>query len=256
MSSIGQRLRGKVIAVAGGGGIGDELARRFAREGARVVLGDLDADRALTTAAAVRDAGGDTTGLALDGGDEASVNAFFAFAGADGLDGAHMNFASFADAGLPVDVLDTPLAVFDEVMRINARGFVLCTRAALPYLIARGQGAIVYTSSGAAHTPAANRVAYAMSKAATHALMRHVAQAFGGKGIRANVIAPGYILHERLRASAAPGLEARAIERNVLKDRAGEAFDIAALAALLMSEEGAMITGQVLSVDGGSSMRL
>ena len=92
-----------------------------------------------------------------------------------------------------------------------------------------------------------------MSKAAIHALMRHVAVRFGHEGIRANVIAPGVIMHERLENSGS-GLREWALKR-VHMNRLGEPSDIAAMAALLMSDEGRYINGQVLSIDGGSSMR-
>jgi len=154
-----------------------------------------------------------------------------------------------------MDIMGIPLGVFDEVMRVNARGFMLCTRLALPALIARGGGSIIYTSSGAAHIPLQDRVAYAMSKAAGHALMRHVALRYGAQRVRANVIAPGVITHARFQAVLDPAVIER-MERAVPIGRLGTAQDIAALGALLMSDEGSYITGQVLSVDGGNSMRL
>lgn len=251
------RLSGKVIVVAGCGGIGSELARRYAAEGASIVLGDIDAAAAQTVVDEIAATGGIATATALDGGDEASIYAIVDLACATygGLDGFHANYASFADGAIAASVLDMPMDVYDEVMRVNARGHLLCTRAALPKMIERGGGVMLYTSSGSAYVPMPIRPAYAMSKSAIHALMRTVAIKHGLDGIRANVIAPGIIMHEKLEANASPGLKEWAFGRNAVKARLGRPADIAATGAMLMSDEGAYITGQVLSIDGGSSMR-
>ena len=251
------RLEGKVILVAGGGGIGGELARRYAREGASVVLGDMDLPGASQVAGDIVAAGGKGIATQLDGSDEKSIAAAVALAcdSFGGLDGLHANFASFADGRLNVGVLDLPLDVYDEMMHVNARGYLICTRQALPPMIARGGGSILYTSSGAAHVPGEVRVAYSMSKVAGHALMRHVAMRYGPDGIRANAIAPGVIMHPRLAASVGPEFEERAVSRIPIKSRLGRPDDIASVGALLMSDEGSFITGQVISVDGGATMR-
>jgi NAD(P)-dependent dehydrogenase (short-subunit alcohol dehydrogenase family) len=139
-------------------------------------------------------------------------------------------------------------------MRVNARGFFLCTRHAVPAMLARGGGSMLYTSSGAAFMGEQVRVAYAMSKVAAHALMRHIANRFGPSGIRANVIAPGVIAHPRFDAMISAEL-AEQMKAQVAMRRLGRPTDIAAMSALLMSDEGSYITGQVISVDGGISMR-
>ena len=250
------RLRGKVIVVAGAGGIGGGLARRYAAEGAAVVLGDVDAETVEAQVAEIAAAGGTAIGTALDGADEASVNAAVALAVSrfGGLDGFHANFASFRDGESGADILGLPMADFDEVMRVNARGFVLCTRAALPEMLKRGAGSMVYTTSGAAFMGETVRLAYAMSKLSVHALVRHVANRFGGQGIRANAIAPGVVSHARFEAVMDPDVVADMASR-IPVGRLGRPEDIAAMSALLMSDEGSFITGQVLSVDGGNSMR-
>lgn len=251
-----RRLEKKVILVAGGGAIGGGLARRFAEEGAAVVLGDIDLAAAEAVVSDIAARGGTAIATPLDGADEASTFAAVALAcdRFGGLDGLHANFASFADADSALDVLTTPASVLNEVMRVNAMGFVLCTRAALPPMLERGAGSIVYTSSAAAYIAEPTRFPYAMSKAAGHALMRHVASRFGPEGIRANVIAPGMIAHddwsdEKLAVRANFSADLRSIKR------IGQPLDIAAMSALLMSDEGSFVTGQTISVDGGRTMR-
>lgn len=251
-----RRLEGKVIVVAGAGGIGNELARRYAGEGASVILGDIDADTAAEVASEIMETGGTALGTALDGADDASIKAVvdLAVSRFGGLDGLHANYASFSDGESGEDAIGLPLEIYDEVMHVNARGFLLCTRHAIPAMLARGGGSMVYTTSGAAFMGEPLRVAYAMSKLAVHALMRHIAKRYGHDGIRANVIAPGVISHPRFEA-VIPLEMAKEFATRTTVGRLGKPNDIAAMGALLMSDEGSFITGQVLSVDGGNSMR-
>lgn len=251
------RLKEKIILIAGGGGIGGELARRFAREGAQVVLGDLEIDGARDVVNEIQREGGEASAVRLDGSEEASIAAAIAHCAKTfgGLDGLHANFASFADNSNDDGVLELSLDVFDETMRVNARGFFLCTRHALPALMERGGGCILYTSSAGAYVGGRSRVAYAMAKSATHALMRHVATRYGPDGVRANCIAPGSIMHEKWEAELSPKFKDWLLSRTPIKSRLGRPTDIASIAAMLMSDEGSYITGQVLSVDGGMTMR-
>ena len=249
-----KRLEGKVVIVAGAGGIGNELARRYVDEGAKVVLGDINFETARITADEINL--GRAVPIELDGGDDASIKAAvdLAVSRFGGLDGLHVNFANFRDGENAEDILGLPLEVFDDVMRVNARGFLLCTRHAIPAMLARGGGSIVYTSSGAAHMGEPVRVAYSMSKASTHALMRHVAARFGPEGIRANIIAPGVVAHKRFW-EVMPAEVVEEMKARIPVGRLGEPADIAAMGALLMSDEGSFINGQVISVDGGTTMR-
>jgi len=251
------RLAGKTILVAGGGGIGAGLAQRYAREGANIVLGDISFDSAAATVEEIISAGGTALAARLDGTDEQSIADAVTLARRSygGLDGLHVNFASFVDQDQDTGILELPLAAFDETMRVNLRGYYLCTRVALPAIIDRGGGSIIYTSSPAASKGEPTRVAYAVSKAGGHALMRHVASRYGPRGVRANSISPGSVLHARHEAQLTPAMKEWLYGLALIKSRLGRAEDIAAMCALLMSEEGSYVTGQVISVDGGVTMR-
>jgi NAD(P)-dependent dehydrogenase (short-subunit alcohol dehydrogenase family) len=251
------RLKGKTILVAGAGGIGNALALRYAAEGAAVVLGDLNTDVAQAAVSRIMAEGGKAIAVELDGADERSIASAVALCRDEfgGLDGLHTNFACMVDGDPESGILDLSLDVFDETMRVNARGFFLCTRLALPAMLERGGGSILYTSSAAAHGGGTAQLSYAMSKSAGHALMRHVARRFGPAGIRANAIAPALTLHPSIEAVLPPAILDMAKASASIKSRVGRPDDIAAMAALLMSDEGGYITGQVISVDGGSTMR-
>ena len=252
------RLKGKTILVAGGGGIGSGLARRYALEGGNVVLGDIQERSAVETVNEITALGGRALATRLDGTDEQSIAEAIALACREfgGLDGLHANFASFVDQDQDTGVLELPLTSFDETIRVNLRGYYLCTRMALPALLARGGGSIIYTSSPAASKGEPTRVAYAISKAGGQALMRHVAARYGARGVRANCISPGSVLHARHEDALDPSMKEWLFSLAALKSRLGRPDDIAAMSALLMSDEGSYVTGQVISVDGGVTMRL
>ncbi len=251
-------LENKVIIVAGLGGIGNGLARRYADEGARLVVGDLDGELAARVAGDIDASGERVRGVLLDGTDEESVIAIVKLAvDAFGcLDGVHLNFTNAADAYLPGGVVDLPLEAFDEVMRVNTRGFVICAKHAIPPMIDSGGGSIVFTASIDAYNGASTRVSYQMSKAAELALMRHIARKYGPKGIRANAIAPGLIWHYKFDQNPMPdGIVDQTRTRQMIKSRFGNPDDVAALGALLLSDDGSFITAQTISVDGGVTFR-
>ena len=256
MSVVSGLLGNKVVIVAGLGGIGNGLARRYADEGAQLIIGDLDPE---TVSRAVADLDPErVVGVPLDGADEESVIAIInrAVDTFGRLDGIHVNFTNAADAYLPGGVVDLPLEAFDEVMRVNTRGFVICAKHAIPPMIESGGGSIVFTASIEAYNGGGSRVSYAMSKAAELALMRHIARRYGPKGIRANAIAPGLIWHYKFDQQPMPeGVVEQTRARQMLKSRFGNPDDVGALGALLLSDDGSFITAQTISVDGGVTFR-
>ncbi len=252
-----RRLDGKVILVAGAGAIGNELASRYAAEGASVVLGDINEELARSTVDRIVSEGGRATSTHLDGSDESSLGAAVALCrdSYGGLDGAHLNYVAFEDNLADNGVMELDLASFDRLMHVNVRGFFLATRAVLPEMIKRGGGSIVYTSSTAAFDGGRQRVAYAISKTAILALMRHVSTRHGPDGIRANAIAPGFIAWPNRPDIYTPEIVEHAKLGQRIKSRIGHPNDIAAMGAHLMSDDGAFITGQTFAVDGGLTMR-
>lgn len=244
-------LNGKVGVVAGGGrGIGAATARRLAAEGAAVVIGDITEDWAKETAEAICAAGGRAVGVYLDGTKAASQQAIVQAAldefGA--LDFYHSNLAGGTEGD--IDALNCSEEVLDRSFAINTKSHMFATQAALPVMIERGGGAMIYTSSGAAIGGNAFQVAYPMTKNAIHALVRHVAAKYGKKGIRSNGICPGVVLTEAVKQHLTDDYVASAL-KTVPHTRLGEPEDIAAAVAFLASDDGAWVNGQVWHVNGG-----
>ncbi len=248
-------LNNKVGIVAGGGrGIGAATVRRLAEEGAAVVVGDIRIAEAAALAAEINSNGGRALAVELDITSEASVAELVekAVSTYGGLDFFHANAAGGTQGD--IDALNCSLEVFDQSININLRSHFICTQKALPALLERGGGAMIYTSSGAAYGGAPWQVAYPVAKNGLHALMRHVAARWGKEGIRANVVAPGVVLTEAVREHLTPEYIEEALKR-VPSKRLGEPHDIAGMVAFLASDDGEWINGQVYSVNGGAAMR-
>jgi NAD(P)-dependent dehydrogenase (short-subunit alcohol dehydrogenase family) len=250
-------LTGKVAVVAGGAtGIGAQTATRLGEEGCSVVVADINEAGAEDTASLVNDAGGTGLAVAFDISDDGSVRDLFA-AAADAFGRVDLLFNVAADLsaktiGRDTDVVSIDLTVWDRTMAVNLRGFVLTMREAIPRMLERGRGAIVNTSSAASFMGEPQRPAYAAAKAGINALTRHVANKWGREGIRCNAIAPGYIYSHPERGSTALG---DMIEKNNPLGRVGLSDDIASMAVFLLSDDAAYVNGQVMSVDGGGTMR-
>jgi 7-alpha-hydroxysteroid dehydrogenase len=248
-------LNGKVAIIAGGGrGIGAATARRLAQEGAAVVVGDIMGEWAEEVAASIREDGGKAAGVRLDGTSAESQGVIVAAARDEfgGLDIYHSNLAGGTEGD--IDALNCPVEVLEKSFAINSKSHFLATQAALPAMLERGGGAMIYTSSGAASGGAPWQVAYPMTKNAIHALARHVAAKWGKQGVRANVICPGLVLTEAVRQHLTDDYVERGLKA-VPHVRLGQPDDIAAMVAFLASDDGAWINGQVYHVNGGAQMR-
>lgn len=257
-SSFQDRLQDKAIIVLGAAtGIGAETVRRLAAEGARVCAADINLAGVTDLCKELQATGRDVFPVEVDIADETAVNAAVAHAveNLGGLDGAHINAADLRILWEDSDALSLDMAVFDRTIAVNLRGHLLCTRAVLPHLLDRGQGAVVYTSSGAGQAGEPVRPSYAMAKSGLNALMRHVASRWGSQGISANCIAPGVVITPEMDNSGLMPDDFQAtMLANTPHQRLGVTQDIAAMVAHLLSSDGRWINGQVLGVNGGALM--
>jgi NAD(P)-dependent dehydrogenase (short-subunit alcohol dehydrogenase family) len=256
------RLDGKVAFVSGGGGgIGHAACLAFAAAGARVAVSDLDGARAERTAEAVRATGGEAIALPTDIRDDAQVAAAINRAGAHfgRLDILH----NCAGGSVPEDgtVVDVPLEVFERTIGLDLRGTFLCCRHAIPHMIRGGGGAIVNMSSGAALRGASPHHVYTAAKGAILSLTRALAGTYAKHGIRANVIASGRVMTDRIIrqwGELSAQSDGRDPQDPVGRLReypfwVGEPEHIAATAVFLASDAARMITGATIAADGGRS---
>jgi NAD(P)-dependent dehydrogenase (short-subunit alcohol dehydrogenase family) len=250
-------LKGKVAVVAGAGaGIGAATAERLAAEGMSVVLGNLTLAPAQKVAKRIVDSGGNAVPFAFDITDRKAVRELVRFAEETygGLDLFHANAADTKIRLQDSDAVDVSLDVFDRTIAVNLRGHLICTSEAVPALLRRGGGAIIYTASDGAFFGEPQRVCYAISKAGLNALMRHVASRWGKVGIRANSVSPGLIQTETVLESHTESSKAAVLAASRCS-RLGEPSDVAAMVAYLASDDATFINGQVLSVNGGLMLR-
>jgi NAD(P)-dependent dehydrogenase (short-subunit alcohol dehydrogenase family) len=249
------RVEGKVAIVTGAAsGIGAATAQLLAEHGARVVVADMNLQRAEAHAAAIRADGHQAIAIEFDLGDESSVASLIEQTVSElgGLDVLHNNAAATMLAAQQDGPVSTAsAAVWDATMRINARGTVLAIKHAAPFMIERGGGSIINTSSGAALLGDLGHAAYAASKAAINAITLYAATEYGKQGIRVNAIAPGLILTDATLESGHAEHLLPTMLANMLTTRAGVPLDIAHMVLYLASDESGYVTGQVLCVDGG-----
>ena len=242
------RLTDRVAIVTGAArGIGLAIAKRFADEGATVVMADLAAATLSEAAAAVPGA----TTVVADVSRKADVaRVVEAAAARTGRIDILVNNAGITHA---CDFLDLTEADFDRVLGVNLKSMFLCGQAVARHMVARGvRGAVVNLSSVNAVLAIANQVPYTVSKGGVNQLTKVMALALAPHGIRVNGIGPGTIATEMARAAVLGSEEGR---RRILSrtplGRVGEPEEVAAIAAFLASDDASYLTGQTIYPDGG-----
>jgi NAD(P)-dependent dehydrogenase (short-subunit alcohol dehydrogenase family) len=247
-------LNGRVGLVTGaGGGIGREIARRFAREGMAVAV--LDRDRAAAETVA-----GEIDGLALSadvtspeevrGAVEAVLVRFRRI---DVL----VNNAGVAWMG---PALEMPLGALQEMLRVNVEGVFIVSRAVLPHMIAQRSGSVVNLASWAGKTGNAFFAGYSASKFAVIGLSQALAREMAPHGVRVNAICPGIVVDTAMRTAIEAqqrqyGLpETAEREKSIPIGRVSVPEDVARVAAFLASDESSYMTGESINLSGGLLM--
>ncbi|GAA0595852.1 3-oxoacyl-ACP reductase [Kribbella sandramycini] len=245
------RLESRVAVVTGGAsGIGLATVRRFAAEGAKVVVADIDP---ATGKAAADEVGG--LFVTVDVTDKTAVDNLFQ----QTFDTYGSVDIAFNNAGIspPEDasILDTDLETWRKLQEVNLTSVYLCCKAALPFMQRQGKGSIINTASFVAVMGAAtSQIAYSASKGGVLAMTRELGVEFARQGIRVNALCPGPVntpLLEELFAKDSERAQRRLV--HVPMGRFGEPEEIAAAVAFLASDDASFITANTFLVDGGIS---
>lgn len=249
-------VEGRVALVTGAGsGIGRATALEFARQGARVVSGDIASEAAEETAQQIRDAGGEARSIYVDVTDEDAVSAMVDFTVAEygRLDCAHNNAGILGPLS---DIVEYPREEYDRVMAVNVTGVWLCLQAELRQMLLQdppeGGHSIVNTASVAGLVSNPAIPAYSVSKHAVVGMTTSAAQGYGNRGIRVNAVCPALIetpMSQPFRDdpnAPSPSRTRQAIDRN------GQPEEVARLVVWLSSAAASFITGTPVRVDGGA----
>lgn len=242
------RLKDKVAFITGGGqGIGRITALTFAREGARVVVADINQETAEKVVAEIIENDGQAMAAQVDVSKAESVEQAI---NAAAEWGGHVDI-QVNNAGITRDARMQKMseAQWDSVIAVNLKGVWLCARTVAPIMIAQGGGAILSTSSIVAHYGNFGQSNYVATKAGVIGMTKTWARELGPHGIRVNAVAPGFTATEMIQTVPDKVLDA-VRDRTPLR-RLGDPQDIANAYLFLASDEASFITGQVISVDGG-----
>jgi meso-butanediol dehydrogenase/(S,S)-butanediol dehydrogenase/diacetyl reductase len=247
------RLEGKVAIVTGAGaGNGRAIARAFAQEGARVVIGDVDEASAQESAALIGE-----RAVALRADVSTALDCRRLVESAVERFGALHILVNNAGIWRSGTVEETSEEDWDALMAVNVKGVFLCSKFAVPAIAAAGGGSIIHLCSLAGIAATAGSVLYTASKHAVAGMTKAMALDHARQGIRVNALCPGLIdtaLAQAIYAMAGPGREQEMkgrYARATPLGRVGQPEDVAKIAVHLASDEAAWVTGMLYSVDGG-----
>ena len=245
-------ITNRVVVITGGGrGLGAALARGFAEAGARVVIGDQNAESAQGTAAQIGERGGQAIAMGCDITDPSAMQAL--------LELAQQHFGALdvlvnnAGINIPKPAEDLSLEEWSRIVGVNLTGTFIGCQAAGAIMLAQGSGCIINICSVHGHVGSYvhKAAAYNASKAGVVNLTRSLALEWGDRGVRVNGISPGALATELMATRLAdPEYVRKTLERLAIK-RIGTPEDIVGAALFLASPAAAWITGHMLGVDGG-----
>jgi 3-oxoacyl-[acyl-carrier protein] reductase len=248
------RFKGKIAIVTGAGqGIGEAYAKALAREGAAVVVADINGEKGRAIAAEIISGGGRATFVETDvsspeSADELAARTVSEFGAIDYL----INNAAIFAGMRRETLLNVDYAYYKRFMEVNMNGVLIVTRAVYKHIAARGGGAIVNQSSTAAYE-AGNY--YKIAKTGVNAITIGLAKELGPMNIRINGIAPGPTDTLATQTSVPPE-RLKALLANLPLGRIGTTQDIVNTCLFLLSDEASWVTGQTWCVDGGTVLRI
>jgi NAD(P)-dependent dehydrogenase (short-subunit alcohol dehydrogenase family) len=255
------QLRDKVAIITGGGsGQGRAASLLFAREGARVVVADWNAESAERTVGEIRAAGGQAVATHADVSHEADVQdmirtALDSFGRLDVLfNNAGIGFSA-TDRYRMASVVDTPEEAWDAILAINLKGPALGCKHAIPVMVERGGGAIVNNASINGLVALSGADAYTAAKGGVVALTRVLAADWGPKGIRVNCICPGPVETPMIAGVLTDPQVLAYMQGNCPLGRVARPEEIAQVALFLASDAASYVNGVIIPVDGGWTAR-
>jgi len=252
-----RRHEGNCVIVTGAAGsIGFSTCEILAREGARVMLVDIDADRLHRCTAKLKKAGHEAIAFHADCANEDEVRAY--------AETAHNTFGRidgfFNNAGIEGDLAPTheyDIDMFDKIIRVNLRSMFLGLRFVLPYMVAAGKGAVVNTASIGSERGLAGACAYNAAKHGAVGLTRTAASEVAQKGVRVNCVMPGVIetpllvgMLEQMFDSVEAGMQK--LGEVATLNRVGQPREVGDVVSFLLSKEASYVNGAKWEIDGGA----